>query len=316
MFSTCPPHNIIGGGARGCSVMATISTTNVLTILFILRDVHMTTLFSWTGIDTHGPASIYIASDSRISWGKKATWDAGRKLFASRHFPDIFGYCGSVSFPIQILGQLVEHIDDRLLFNESDSIEIKIEKVRSQIERSLNLMPKLQRGTCQILYASRLGHRMQSIFHASWIKVDHDGVTVQNIELPEKSGLIAISGSGKVSLKTWYGEWVGKSNQDPHQSGSTSRNVFSAFCDSLESRQDPYSGGAPQLVGIYRVGPSKNFGVIHRGKRYLNGTEVTSSKDFNSIEWRNELFERCCGESMEILNNAQRQPKLRGIKKP
>jgi N-acetylglucosamine kinase-like BadF-type ATPase len=44
---------------------------------------------------------------------------------------------------------------------------------------------------------------MQSIFHASWIKVDHDGVTVQKIELPEKSGLIAISGSGKASLKTW-----------------------------------------------------------------------------------------------------------------
>ena len=90
----------------------------------------MTTLFSWTGIDTHGPASIYIASDSRISWGKNATWDAGRKLFASKNFPEIFGYCGSVSFPIQILGQLIEHIDDGLLLSESDSIEIKIEKIK------------------------------------------------------------------------------------------------------------------------------------------------------------------------------------------
>lgn len=276
----------------------------------------MTTLFSWTGIDTHGPASIYIASDSRISWGSGATWDVGRKLFASRNLPEIFGYCGSVSFPIQILGQLIEHIDDRLLFSESDSIETKIEKIRSEINRSLNLMPKPQRGSCEILYATRLGNRMQSSFHAAKIKATHNGVSAEKIKLPENSGLIASSGSGKVSLNMWYEEWVGKSSQDPYQSGRTSRSVFSAFCDSLESRQDPYSGGAPQLVGIYREGPSKNFGVIHRGKRYLNGVEVVSTVGLNSIEWRNELFERCCGDSMLILKKAQRQPKSRGIKKP
>ncbi|MAX53428.1 MAG: hypothetical protein CMH22_15740 [Methylophaga sp.] len=276
----------------------------------------MTTLFSWTGIDTHGPASIYIASDSRISWEKNATWDVGRKLFASRNFPEVFGYCGSVSFPIQIIGQLIEHIDEGLLFSESDSVEIKIEKVRGEIEKSLNLMPKPQRGTCQILYATRLGNRMRSSFHAAKIKVAHERVSIEEIELPEKSGLIASSGSGKASLNTWNEEWIGKPNQDPHQSGRTSRNVFSAFCDSLGSREDPYSGGAPQLVGIYREGPSKNFGVIHRGKRYLYGVEVASSNGLNSIEWRNELFERCCGETMEVLKKAQRQPKLREIRNP
>ncbi|MFB2661226.1 hypothetical protein [Shewanella mangrovisoli] len=276
----------------------------------------MTTLFSWTGIDTHGSASIYIASDSRISWGKNATWDVGRKLFASRNYPEILGYCGSVSFPIQILGQLIEHIDDGLLLCESDSIEIKIEKIRCEIERNLSLMPKAHRGICQILYATRLGNRMRSSFHAARIKVTPDRVTADKIELPERSGLIASAGSGKTSLNTWYEQWVGNPSQDPHQSGRTSRNVFSAFCDSLESKQDPYSGGAPQLVGIYREGPAKNFGIIHRGHRYLNGIEVTASKGLNSIEWRNELFERCCGESMGILKKAQRQPKLREIKAP
>ena len=274
----------------------------------------MTTLFSWTGIDTHGPASIYIASDSRISWGEKTTWDAGRKSFASRHYPEIFGYCGSVSFPIQILSQLIEYIDDGLLFCNSDSIDIKIEKVMREITRSHYLMPQSQRGVCQILYATRLGNRMGSSFHAARIKVAKDNVSVEKIELPEKSGLIAVSGSGKTSFKTWYEAGVGKPSQDPYQSGRTSRNVFSSFCDSLASSEDPYSGGAPQLVGIYREGPSKNFGVIHKGKRYLNGVEVTPSINLNSIEWRNELFERCCGESLGVLKKAQRQPKLSQIK--
>lgn len=164
------------------------------------------------------------------------------KTFASRNFPELFGYCGSVSFPIQILGQLIECIDDGLLFNDSDSIEIKIEKVRGEIERSLNLMPKPQRGNCQILYATRMGNRMRSSFHAARINVAYDGVSFEQIELPENSGLIASSGTGRASLNAWYEKWVGKYSQDSHYSGRTSRNVFSAFCDSLESRQDPRSG--------------------------------------------------------------------------
>ena len=81
----------------------------------------MTTLLSWVGIDTHGAASVYIASDSRISCGCSQQWDVGRKVFASKTSPKIFGYCGDVSFPIQILGQLVELIDTGCLFEKNDS---------------------------------------------------------------------------------------------------------------------------------------------------------------------------------------------------
>ena len=137
-----------------------------------------------------------------------------------------------------------------------------------------------------------------------------------NIELPEESGLIISAGSGKVALKKWYEEWVGLHNKDPYRSGRTSRNVFSAFCDSLESQADPLSGGAPQLVGLYRVGPANSFGIIHNNQRFLNGIEVKPSSSLNEIEWRNTLFERCCGETLKILKKAQRQPKLRGIKQP
>ena len=276
----------------------------------------MTTLLSWTGIDTHGPASIYIASDSRISWGANHSWDVGRKVFSSRKFPEIFGYCGSVSFPIQILGQLIELIDSGLLFDGTETESIKLEKVTREIERSYMQLPTSQKGSCEILYAFRVGLKMRSSFHFSRIKIHDSCIIPEYIELPEQSGLIVSSGSGKTSLNAWYEKWVGLPFKDPHNTGRTSRNVFGAFCDSLKSGKDPCSGGAPQLVGMYRNGPGIGFGVIYDNKRYLNGIEVPESSALNEIEWRNNLFERCCGESMKILGKAQRQPKLREIREP
>ena len=276
----------------------------------------MTTLLSWTGIDTHGPASVYIASDSRISWGISNTWDVGRKVFSSKIRPEIFGYCGSVFFPIQILGQLVELIDSEIFFLDEEPFTQKLEKVRKTIENSYNSLPVSQKGTCTILYASRVGLRMQSSFHAAESRVSGKAVTSKEIPLPAQSGIIVSAGSGKISLRKWHEEWGGSPNKDPYQSGRTSRNVFSAFCDSLVAKEDPFSGGAPQLVGLYRNGPANSFGVIHNNKRFLNGTELSDINLMNRIEWRNSLFERCCGDSMQILKKAQRQPKLNSIKQP
>jgi hypothetical protein len=47
----------------------------------------MTTLISWVGVDNRGAASLYFASDSRISWPGAEIWDHGRKLFACRRYP-------------------------------------------------------------------------------------------------------------------------------------------------------------------------------------------------------------------------------------
>ena len=52
----------------------------------------MTMLASWVGIDTHGPASAYIISDSRISWNEQENFDHGKKVFASKNYPELFGY--------------------------------------------------------------------------------------------------------------------------------------------------------------------------------------------------------------------------------
>ena len=59
----------------------------------------MTSLLAWVGVDSRHLSSIYLASDSRISWGDVANWDFGRKLFASTKYPEIIGYVGDVLFP-------------------------------------------------------------------------------------------------------------------------------------------------------------------------------------------------------------------------
>jgi hypothetical protein len=277
----------------------------------------MTTLLSWLGVDSRAPSSVYLASDSRISFGSKRQWDTGRKLFASKTMPEIFGYCGDVTFPIQVLGQIVEQIDNGLFFSEQKEYLNKLEKVRGVVEDSFRKLPKEYQRSFQILYVSRDNSGMASEFFAAKISLDtQQKIVSENISLPLESGLIIGTGSGDASLRRWYNEWVGPPHKDPDGINRTSRSVFSAFCDSLKSSDDPLSGGAPQLVGLYRIGPAKTFGVIHDEKRYFNGLPVENTTLLNGVEWRNRLFERCDGESMTLFRGAQKQPRPNTIKQP
>jgi hypothetical protein len=63
------------------------------------------------------------------------------------------------------------------------------------------------------------------------------------------------------------GELVVANHQTAARSelGTFSRAVFIGFCDALVSGQDPFSGGAPQLVGLYRHGAGMHFGIFLRG---------------------------------------------------
>jgi hypothetical protein len=82
----------------------------------------MTSLVSWVGIDARGPASIYIASDSRITWGDDSSrkWDCAKKTFCSLRFPIIFGFCGDVFVPTQIISSVIELIDQGILALSGD----------------------------------------------------------------------------------------------------------------------------------------------------------------------------------------------------
>ena len=206
--------------------------------------------------------------------------------------------------PTQVLGQLIEQIDESIIFNNGESFHEKNGIVQAVLQTALDSTPVSQRRKFQVIYVSRESEGMNSTFHASNISWEkQNGWAISELDTPHSSSLIMVAGTGYTSMMEWYRHW------QRSDIVGTSRSIFTAFCDSLSSGYDPLSGGAPQLVGIYREGASRSFGIIKNGERYLNGQQLNFTGTFESIEWRNELFERCDGTTMCRLPEAQPQPK-------
>ncbi len=264
----------------------------------------MTSLVVWTGVDSRGPASIYMASDSRISWGEKDIWDHGRKVFASYRYPDIFGYAGDVLFTTQVLGQIINLIDTDTLFKSDFTPESKFKAITTMLIQAHSKYPQNIRRAFSIVHCSRQSSGMSTIFvvsELSWAPAS--GWQNKIISVPTKSDIVVVYGSGERYILESVQRWKRS------EVGGTSRSIFSAFCDSLASGSDPATGGATQLVGIYRQGNARLFGVIYKNSRYLYGLCVDGLPYLGSVEWFNELFERCDWETMNRLDNAQRQPR-------
>lgn len=264
----------------------------------------MTTLISWVGVDARQPASIYLASDSRISWDSSTLWDSGKKLFSAKRLPEIYGFSGDVTFLVQVLEQLCDLIDYGAIFADEDTFEKKLDVSYRHISERVKTYPKNKLNNFQIIYVSRIGSGMAAQFFAgsiTWSRAD--GLTKLILPMPMTSGIIKSTGSGQKSIQEWYSRWQISDVQ------GTSRSVLGAFCDSLQSTDDPLSGGAPQLIGLYRVGQPKVFGIVWENQRYLSGSMVTNISSLQDIEWRNSRFERCDPTTLLIITDAQPQPR-------
>jgi hypothetical protein len=269
------------------------------------RGGSMTVLIGWIGVDSRGPCSAYLMSDSRISWNdQRGAYDYGRKLFAFKSSPDILGYCGDVTFPSLVLSQLCELADSGLLCLDSESSSQRSQKILKQIAAQYKAYPAHARSYCSIYHISR---DLDSSFCA--YKYFHDEVSnewcTEYLATPvEESARIICDGSGASEFKKLYLKYQ---NGDL---ANTSRNLFQCFCDSLSTTKIPSCGGPPQLVGLYN-GKKFNglsFGIIYQGSRYFYGSPYLEQGDHETVQWYNENFERCDGRSMEILPNAMRQP--------
>jgi len=268
----------------------------------------MTSLIVWTGVDSRAAASIYLASDGRLSWENGDTWDFGRKVFASHIHPDILGYYGEVLFTSQVLGQILNLIDANSLFKADSSAELKFEAISTIVKQAHSTYPQQMRRMFSVIHCSRRGSGMSTsfdLFELLWDPVR--GWQTKTIPVPRRSGVAAVYGSGAKSIAESVRRWK------VSEVGGTSRSVFSAFCDSLASGSDRATGGAPQLAGIYRLGASRSFGVVSKKHRYLNGLCVDALPYLGGVEWFNELFERCDWRTMERLSDAQPQPRPRDL---
>lgn len=267
----------------------------------------MTLLVSWIGIDSRGPSSIYIASDSRLSFFNNRSYDHGRKVFACSKTADVFGYCGDVLFPSMALSQLVDLADSGLLFNPDDSPEAKSKIVRQKLEYQLSSYPssypQITSPLIEIIHASRSSDG--KVFECRMIRWSHTGGwSVQKVDLPKRSDILFVRGTGSKEFNDRYKEY-----QDGENMG-TSRNVFHCFVDTLARTKTTSVGGAPQLSGIIRkpLSCGINYGILAGNKRYAFGARIDELKNFESIAWRNELFEISDGVKKRRVEGAQQQP--------
>lgn len=268
----------------------------------------MTLLVAWAAIDTHGPSSIYIASDSRITWGSSATFDRGRKIFAFKNSPDILGYCGDVLFPSVALNQIVELADAGLLFGPSFTGEQKfqaiVDKLNDLVAEYPQLHSSLATNALTVVHASRGAHSKQAFSCNTITWRTRQGWSGKAAALPAKSDVLFALGSASDSFNANYVRY----RAGP--TSGTSRAVVHCFCDTLASGNDMTIGGPPQLVGIIRK-PGSNaitFGVLHAGRRTYLGAHIDNLRNFQAVQWRNSNFELCDGRTGEKLAIAQRQP--------
>jgi len=261
----------------------------------------VTSLAAWPGIDSRGASTMYIVSDSRLSWpGSSGHWDCGVKVFACKESADIFGFYGDVLVPSTVLPRLAE----APVLSGNDGSDTRHSAVYALVKSSSDALPVSRKSEFGIVHASRHGKGMKSqyrLWHLRWSSIA--GWSDVEVTIGPDSALLIHLGTGKR---------VTRNNIISSQAelGVVSRGVFTGFCDGLTSGEDPASGGAPQLVGLYRHGAGRHFGIVYCGRKYYRGIE-SPSLGLPDLQWKNELFENCDPLTRARLPGAQAQPRLR-----
>ncbi len=268
----------------------------------------MTTLVAWVASNLGRPNAVYMASDSRITWGgHNRRWDAGRKLFASRVSPDIFGYCGEVLFASQVLGQITDLVDHGLLYSSATRVAKRHAGVVSAIQASHARRHHAPEHDFQIVHIGREGRGPTSTFHA-WVtaySARRDAWHDESMALAPTQPMAL--GSGSAALIKRVG------GQKTNREQEANRALFIAFCQSLVAEADPLSGGVPQLVGLYQARPAQSLGIVHAGQRFLHGLPA-GAIHFGRLEWRDCEFRPIDGRSMKPKRLLQAQQRSRTVR--
>ena len=113
-----------------------------------------------------------------------------------------------------------------------------------------------------------------------------NGITARTKCTQARSNLVLVGGSENLDRKKISGT-MGQLSGEGYKPALS----FSGFCNSLSSQGDPRTGGAPQLVGLYRIGSGLNFEIWCRPIYYLHG--LVASKHFrrSAFKWHNDLLE-------------------------
>lgn len=269
----------------------------------------MSTLVCWVGIDPRGVASAYIATDSRVSFGgagKVQTWDTGQKCYSSSLVPLIVGYVGSAFYPVHLAPRVIAYAEAIWELHDSAS-DLLAALCRFMASAMAGAPQNDHFMDSELVFATRSA---SGEFAVAVVTSRLSDTTYALKQLPMKSGIVHSCGSGALFLQRKFQEW------QQTRAADTSRGVYSAFCDSLLYEnpegvppkaglgKDPASEGPPQLVGIYRKWPGRNFGVAWKGGLYFAGVRVATLGQ--GVQCRNELFELCSPVTLKPIQGAKR----------
>ncbi|WP_124920233.1 hypothetical protein [Burkholderia stagnalis] len=125
----------------------------------------------------------------------------------------------------------------------------------------------------------------------SWTESDGKvQATYFPVEHTKPSMVVAFDGSGHRSVKYWQDEWS-KATPDLHYT----RHFFSAFCDSIWSGDDGFSGGVPQVAVIRRTKNGQAIGFVNETGTYLKGRPLAAPHPAD-LEFVNENYQFVDGQ--------------------
>lgn len=247
----------------------------------------MTAIISWVTNDGKpGAASLYIASDSRITseredGGYEILDDKFQKVFASHHTPDIFAICGPISGARELVAELI-------------NAAVRVRREKSYGEGAENVFPEdlFRDGLSQRAFGVQPG---LSIFHGYRFGSRRFGLTKVTFAAEQATafrsytfgvdwGLLAVDGQGDAMVVKKQGEYI----DSEAESKGYSRWLWMSFYASLVRASEITCGGAPQLVGLYGEGGGKVLGVYFNGEPFVAGRPCVRT----DIEYRDELFQR------------------------
>lgn len=251
----------------------------------------MTSLAAAISRDDRGPCALYLITDSRITWlSPSERWDAGRKTFPSPKSADVFGYCGDAYFMPIALSQVLNMVACGVIDLEGTSAQQRHSMILDQLKNSLGRISTKYASPVTVFHGAREGELMLSTFRL-WRSEYRPALKswITDVELPveDRSYLAKIDGSGTTTVKKYESRISGTA------AAGTSRAAIHAFCKSLQSGEDPYSGGPPQMVGLWRIGPARQFGFVWQDRFFVAGMEANKSAGRKNIDWFNDHFERC-----------------------
>lgn len=259
----------------------------------------MTTLIIWAGVDTHGQSSLNMASDSRITFTDGGVqWDQAQKVYAMKSQPIVMGFVGDVMFPWTALSTVASRIEQSFYGSDTKTV---VESVVVAIRQLWDEYPTRAKADTEIYIGFRIGEGITCRFSLVQLQGSKDQEwRRRTLEMPSSSAELVIRrGTGREAFDAATAYW------EAGAAHGTSRAVFSAFIDALESGKDSASGGAPQLASIYRKFNGIPLGIVYRNRRYFQGSAFIGHETVDGIEWRGPLFERLDGKAKKLLTGAQ-----------